>query len=138
MRKIISLALYLAIIIIGCKKNNGNLPGCDATVAGIAGTYKLTKIVAAGSGVNTDITNTIDACELKAIYQLKADKTAIYNEPGSCSNSTVGTWDVVENRITVTAGKFNFSDSHIDNNCNSIAITQGLGGIMYITAFTRQ
>jgi hypothetical protein len=138
MKKILSLALSLLVLTTSCKKNDNNIPGCETTVAGIAGNYKLTKLVASANGINTDITYTIDACALNALYQLKADKTIVYTESGTCSNSAVGTWDVVDSRITARAGTFNFTDSHIDNNCPGIAITQPIGGAAYITAFTRQ
>ncbi|MBL0358894.1 MAG: hypothetical protein IPP72_19410 [Chitinophagaceae bacterium] len=121
-----------------CKKKDIAPVGCEISVTGIAGKYKLTKLVASANGINTDLTSTIDACELNALYELKIDKTLLYTETGACSNSGTGTWDIIDGRITASAGSIDFADNHIDNNCTSISVTQPIGSASYITVFTRQ
>lgn len=138
MNRRIYFAVALVALALGCKKKDSNPPGCEISVTGIAGNYRLTKLVASNNGTNTDITATVDVCELNALYQLKPDKTLLYTESGACSNSAAGTWDIVAGRITANAGAVNFADDHIDNSCTAISITQYIGGAAYITLFTRQ
>ena len=95
MKKII-LALVVLASVASCKKDKNN-SNCEKSVAGIAGTYKITKATVKMTGFpETDVTTSMfDACELAATYQLKADKTVIYTESAACGGSGTGTWDVL-------------------------------------------
>lgn len=87
------LLLFLATIVLCCKKSTKPVV-CETTTASITGSYHLTKYerVIYATGIPQDMTNTLSACELNAVYKLNADSTAIYTENGSCTGSGTGNW----------------------------------------------
>ena len=137
--------------IASCKKDK-NDPSCEKSVAGIAATYKITKVtVKVPNFPEQDVTNSMfDACELAATYQLKSDKTVVYTESAACGGSGTGTWDVLTggNITWSTSGNsFDFptgasATTAISGwDCTSLVLTEvvsGGGGQTYTYTFTKQ
>ncbi len=141
MKRIILGALVISAALISCKKDNPTPATCAATVAGIAGNYKITQLLAVTSSGSTDVTTTFfDACKLGGVYQLKSDSTVIYTEAGgACTDSDSGTWTVVANKISASTASFDFADAPVVNNCSNIVITEDIGGgSSFVTTFTKQ
>ncbi|MFT3679585.1 MAG: hypothetical protein QM791_04895 [Ferruginibacter sp.] len=138
--KYIHYTLFAVLIFAaGCKKESNGPPGCDQTVPGIAGAYKLTKVLGLQGSAQTDITNTIDNCQLNALLELKANKIVEYIEYDGCGGSGTGTWDIVDGRIYVTAGPYNFQSFAINYSCSSLSVTEpSAGGAVFINVFSRQ
>ncbi|MEO6253346.1 MAG: hypothetical protein ABIO79_08580 [Ferruginibacter sp.] len=95
MKKII-LGIMVLATVASCKKDK-NDPSCEKSVAGIAASYKITKVTVKSTGLpETDVTSSVyNACELAGVYQLKTDKSVIYSETLACGGSGIGTWDVL-------------------------------------------
>ncbi|NCU06113.1 MAG: lipocalin family protein [Chitinophagaceae bacterium] len=132
-------AVAASAILFSCKKNDKT--SCDATVAAIAGKYKISSMTIAGQSV---IDQFMDACQKDDVYELKADKTVVYDDAGTqCSPSgdDTGTWDVVNGTITITqnsGGGMEFSGT-VSNKCNSIEVSEDMGGtIKIVTTLTKQ
>lgn len=133
-------AIAASALLFSCKKNDKETT-CEKTVAAVAGNYKITSMTVAGVSVMDQF---MDACQKDDVYQLKADKTIIYDDAGTqCSPSGdgAGTWDVVSGTITITQSSgsgMEFSGTVI-NKCNSIEVTEDFGGSSkIITTFTKQ
>jgi Lipocalin-like domain len=148
MKKIL-LGLLMLATIVSCKKDDETI-SCEVSVAGIAGSYKITKAVVSVSGVpDLDVTTTLfDACELAAVYQFKADKTVVYTENGiSCSGNGTGAWDIASGNITVSFTTGNGTEfpnvASLTNvsgwNCNTLTLTEEPApGQSYKYTFTKQ
>lgn len=148
MKKIL-FGLLMVATIASCKKSDETI-SCDVSVAGIAGSYKITKASLALTGLpETDLTTTLfDACELNAIYQLKADKTVIYTENGlTCGANGTGTWDIVSGNIIMTfvsGGGFDLPNSAPTTkvagwDCTTLTLTEvPAAGQTYKYTFTKQ
>ena len=147
MKRII-LALVVLASVASCKKDK-NDPNCEKSVAGIAATYKLTKITVKMSGFpETDVTSSmLDACELAATYQLKADKSVIYSESAACGGSGTGTWDVLAGAnitISTNGNSMDFPSTAATTSiagwdCNSLVLTEvPVAGQTYTYTFTKQ
>ena len=129
-RFLLSVCL-VAILMVSCKKEDAAVvTGCETSIAGITGDYKLTKWVSIDTTSTVDITSSqLDACQLSAIYKLKSDKTVTYTETGaSCAGTDIGTWNAGNGVITLAAGPFEVIGCAIVNNCTTLVITK------YITA----
>jgi hypothetical protein len=139
MKKII-LAVCVLASIVSCKKDKDKAATCDVTVAGITGSYKITKYVGVTTSGSVDLTSyAFDACELGGVYQLKADRTVVYTESGSsCTNSDIGSWDVVSGKISTSTGSLDFVNAAVANNCSTIVITEDAGsGSSFVTTLTK-
>lgn len=133
-------AIAASALLFSCKKNDKETT-CEKTVAAVTGNYKITSMTVAGVSVMDQF---MDACQKDDVYQLKADKTIIYDDAGTqCSPSGdgAGTWDVVSGTITITQSSgsgMEFSGT-VNNKCNSIEVTEDFGGSSkIITTFTKQ
>jgi hypothetical protein len=133
-------AVAASALLFSCKKNDKETT-CEKTVAAVAGNYKITSMTMAGVSV---IDQYLDACQKDDVYQLKADKTIVYDDAGTqCSPSGDGdgTWDVVNGSITITQSSGNvveFSGT-VTNKCNSIEVAEDFGSnVKLITIFTKQ
>ena len=140
MKKVLFGLLVLGAM-ASCKKDKNN--SCESTVAGIAGSYKITKITAVIPNFpDQDVTTTFATdCERNGVYQLKSDKTVTYTESGSCSDSGTGTWDIVDNKMTVTTdgGSLDYSSTPITSwDCTTFVLSQDGGGVTYKVYFTKQ
>lgn len=145
MKKMFLAAIVICSVMVSCKKDSD--PVCEKTVGGMAGSYKLTKEELVVSGTPSPIT--LSACVQGAIFRLNADKTVIYTEAGSaCTGSYSGTWDVVNNKLSIsriiTGGSLLIYDNAtIDSwNCTDFVISEdvdisGTPG-KYLTTFTKQ
>lgn len=146
MKKMFLAALVISSVFVSCKKDSD--PVCEKTVNGIAGSYKLTKVELVVSGTPSPITLT--SCESGAIFRLNADKSVIYTEAGSaCSGSFSGTWDVVNNKLSISKSITSggsvivYDNAIIDSwNCTDFVfyvdvVISGTPGKYYRT-FTRQ
>ena len=143
MKKLFFSVLVVSALFTNCKKKDDAATTCDATVAGIAANYKITKKVFVTTGGSIDVTTTqFDACQLAGVYQLKSDKTIIYTETGaSCTGSNTGTWDVVSGKITLSGGSLDLTGTanSVANNCSNIVITEDLGsGSSEVYTLTKQ
>lgn len=115
-----------------CKKDSNT--DCAETVAGIAGSYKITKITLNGA----DVTSSLEECGKSGVLKFNADKTGSYTESGSGCSTTpqTGTWDVTGSTITSTIG--DGASGAVVNNCSSITITTSEMGLNVATTFTKQ
>jgi len=141
--------ICLIAAITSCKKSKDAVT-CETSVAGIAASYKLTKVTSSTSGsAETDVTSAYSQaypCDFNGVYKLNADKTVVYTETGTCSGSGTGTWDVVNSNITVTtngSGSIDFSAAPISSwDCGTLVIAETVtgGGITGTTKyfFTKQ
>lgn len=139
--------VLLGLLVLGamasCKKDKNN-SSCESTVAGIAASYKLTKVIAVIPNFpDQDLTTTYTSdCERNGVYQLKSDKTFTYTESGSCSDSGAGTWDIVDNKMTITStsgGAVEYSSTPITSwDCTTFVLSEDGGGVTYKIYFTKQ
>jgi hypothetical protein len=148
MKKVL-FGLLMVATIASCKKDDETV-SCEVSVAGIAGSYKVTKAVVAITGFpDSDVTTSLfDACERAGVYQFKADKTVVYTETGvGCSGSGVGTWDVVSGNITVNFTTGNGSDFPYTSgptkvsgwDCSTLTLSEvPTAGQTYKFTFTKQ
>jgi hypothetical protein len=139
MKKISILALAAVTLLASCKKNK-DAESCEVSVAGLAGNYKISKVEVVSSIITTDVTATfLQSCERDDIYQLKADKTLVYQDGGvSCGGSATrnGTWDVVNGKLTINASAGgDVSGGSVTNNCSSF-VTEETGSVR--TTFVKQ
>ena len=133
-------AIAASAILFSCKKNDKETT-CEKTVAAIAGNYKISSMTVVGVSV---VDQYMDACQKDDVYQLKADKSVVYDDAGTqCSPSgdDTGNWDVVNGTLTITqsiGGGMEFNGTVV-NNCNSIVVTENLGGNYVLgTTLTKQ
>jgi hypothetical protein len=148
MKKVL-FGLLMVATIASCKKNKDTI-SCDVSVAGIAGSYKITKASVAISGfpTETDLTSTLfDVCDLGGVYQLKADKTVVYTEAGgACTANGTGTWDIVSGNIvmSVSGGGFDLPSTAATTkvagwDCTTLTLTEvPTAGQTYKYTFTKQ
>jgi hypothetical protein len=146
MKKIL-FGLLMVATIASCKKSDKI--SCDVSVAGIAGSYKITKATVTINPLpEQDLTTTLfDACELNAVYQLKADKTVVYTENGlTCSGSGTGTWDIVSGNIvlSISGGGIDFPNTAPTTavsgwDCTNLTLSEvPVAGQTYKYTFTKQ
>ena len=102
MKNLFTIVL-LTSLLFSCNKSTVKV--CEKTIAGITGTYKLTKfeLVSFDTGQAQDVTNTLSPCELSGIYDLRVDKTASYTEMANCTGNGTGTWGLTEGGILYTS-----------------------------------
>ena len=145
MKKILYSLLLISTVMVSCSKDDDG-PSCATSVAGITGSFKITKQELFTNGIPTDITSGLDPCELSGIYRLNADKTATYTEAGSsCSDSwSGGSWDVVSNKLIIKDNtNTEWYNATIKTwNCSNLLISEPtiVGSITadYVTTFTKQ
>lgn len=141
MKKIIFSLLVGSVLFSSCKKDDA--PTCETSVAGIAATYKLTKIELVATGGGTSDVSSVyltDDCLRNAIYLLKPDRNLVYTEvSSSCTGSDTGNWNVADNKLTITGTPFDFTSAPIDSwDCTTLKIkrTESLGSLVF--SFTKQ
>jgi len=142
MKKILVGILVLAAG-ASCKKSHDDVISCDVSVAGIAANYKITKVVAYfPSGLpDQDMTTTyLTDCERSGVYQLKSDKSLVYNEDAACSTTGSGNWDVVNGKLSMSGGGQTFSDVPVTGwDCGTLTLSEDFGsGTGYRFSFTKQ
>ncbi len=100
------LPFFLILLVTAsCQKEKENtVDPCPKTMAGIAGTYKLTalKYKASASSAEQDYFLFRDACENDDIISLGANGTYTYQDAGMvCSpdGSDAGTWSIAGNTV---------------------------------------
>ena len=135
----------LAVAALGACKKDKDEPSCPKTIEGIANTYKLTSYKISLLGQDQESINNLDECTRTATYQLKTDKTIVITESGAngCTDSYTGSWDVVDNKITINAGIASASGYNIDTwNCTllvySFSQSTGAGTAKTIYTMTKQ
>jgi hypothetical protein len=141
MKKIIILCIGAILLLGSCRKKKPKV--CDVSVTAIAGNYKISKIETVIAGVTRDVTNDLldIVCERDDIYQLKADKTAVYLDAGTAcspSGAKTGTWDVVAGAFTVTLAGDAVISGTVVNNCNNLVTEELFTGGIIRTTLTRQ
>lgn len=137
------LGLCLIAALASCKKDDDEVT-CEVSIAGIAASYKITKIVnyfpspLPDQDITTSMLST--SCEQNGIYQLKTDKTITYTEAAGCGGDGTGSWDIVSGKISIDAGSVFLTDLTVSGwDCNTLTISQDLGaglGIRY--TFSKQ
>jgi Lipocalin-like domain len=141
MKKITILALGLVALMASCKKSDST-PSCEVSVAGITGNYKVSKIELVAAGTASDITTqSLDVCERDDVYQLKADKTVVYQDAGTtCGSGGTGTWDVVNGKLTIShSGTGNdIAGASVTNNCSGLVVEESAGNTTIRTTFVKQ
>ena len=132
MRKTLFIALSSLLVICSCSKSGSSSSGCQKTVAGISGIYKIVSIEAKVLGSYVDVTNTVLAnpCQQDDKFELKTDKSIIYTDAGTvCSptpGNTTGSWDVVGNTISLNVSTLpipNISANISSYNCTTLVAT---------------
>ena len=136
------IALFAVAAFASCKKSKDSVT-CEVSVAGIAGNYKITKVIAYFPSPlpDQDVTASIlDDCDKSGVYQLKSDKTITYTETASCSNDGTGTWDVVSGKLTINSPAQAFTDLPVSGwDCGTLVVTEDIGsGAGYKLYFTKQ
>jgi Lipocalin-like domain len=130
--KRIRLSMYLVAtacgLMMGCKKEKTAEPACTTSMAGMAGTYRLTalqyKINAAAPA--QDYLQLLDDCEQDDLVTLQANGSYIYQDAGvSCTpaRNETGTWSLSGSTISSdgiingTISSYNCSTLvyHLDN-----------------------
>lgn len=134
--------IFILFALFSCKKNKESI-SCEVSVAGITGNYKLTKVIIQMPGVpDQDVTSSVSSdCQRNGVYELKSDKTVVYTESGSCSNSGTGDWDVVDGKLTVytDGGSFDFASKSISGwDCTSLTLSEDVGGATMKYTLTKQ
>lgn len=143
MKKFTILAIGAVALLASCKKDD-KPASCEVSVAGITGNYKISKIEIVVSGLAQDATNIyLEACERDDIYQLKADKTVVYQDAGttcSPSGAGAGTWDVVSGKLNIahSGNGWEFDNAPVVNNCSNLVSEQSLGGSTLRITLTKQ
>ena len=138
------LAVCVLATIVSCKKDDDdNNQNCEKSVAGLSGSFKITKAVIVASGIpDQDVTSSwLSDCERNGVYLLKNDKTVTYTESGSCSDSGTGTWDVVDGKISISTsgGSYFISSKTVSAwDCSTMVVSDDLGGATYKIYFTKQ
>ena len=130
------VALFAVASLAACSKDDDNNTNCDETTAAIAGTYKITKVTAAG----VDVTASIPECERNATWVLNANGTVSYTEPTTCTGGNgTGNWSVTGTTIAITQdGMGSDFSGTVTNNCTNITISESIAGAAYVTTMTRQ
>jgi len=146
MKKFILPAFAFVLALSSCKKDDP--ASCEQTVAGIAASYKVTKVEQITAGISQDITTTVlSTCQRNAVIQLKSDKTFTYTESGTgCTDSGAGTWDVVSGKLTLTnttGGGADIDNATINSwNCSTLVVSEDVtaGGVTfsYRSTLTKQ
>lgn len=136
------IALFAVAAFASCKKSKDSVT-CEVSVAGIAGNYKITKVIAYFPSPlpDQDITASyLTDCDKSGVYQLKSDKTITYTETASCSNDGTGTWDVVSGKLTINSPGQAFTDLPVSGwDCGTLVVTEDIGsGAGYKLYFTKQ
>ncbi|MBK8610403.1 MAG: hypothetical protein IPL84_10815 [Chitinophagaceae bacterium] len=135
MKKLLLGVLLLATI-ASCKKSDDEI-SCEVSVAGIAGSYRITKIVLTITALpDQDITTTLlDPCGLSGVFQLKADKSVVYTETPACGGDGTGTWDVVSGNINInhSGNGYDFPNAAASSaitgwDCSTLTLTESVGG----------
>ncbi len=146
MKKIILLAFTATALFSACKKKNDTPKTCDVTVARIAGNYKITRIelLVNGTPSGTDVlANYLDPCERDDIYQLKADKTLIYQDAGTLCSPTsagTGTWDITGGKLRMvnSGAGIDINSGTVNNYCTNFTADDNFGGLSIRYTFTKQ
>ncbi len=131
MKKIILSLFVMSAVFVSCKKDDAPAT-CQKTVTGIAGNYKITKVELVSASGTSDITNTLDPCQINAIYQLKADNSFVYTEVGSsCTGSSNGSWNVANDAISISSGTgsgaISFTSAPINSwDCTTLSVTEDI------------
>ena len=139
MKNLFFAAIAASALLFSCKKNDKETT-CASTVAALAGNYKLTKVTVNGQDVTSSIVS--EDCVKDDIYQLKADKSLVYDDAGTeCSPAGDGTgnWDVVSGTISIDHDGYGVTfDGTVKNKCNAFEATATESGITYILTFSKQ
>ncbi len=144
MKKIILSLVVASIAFASCKKDKTVNPTCESTVLGIAGAYKITKVVASPSGLGPiDITATYlsDACTASGVYQLNAaDSSVTYSQTASCLGSGSGSYNVVGSAITIesSGNGDDFAGTISSWNCTDLVIRDLTSGTTLDYTLTKQ
>lgn len=115
----LTLLASLLSIFISCKKDDAQPQTCAQTVASIAASYKLTsQRYKPSGGVESEIINTLNACEKDNLLVLNSNTTFVHQDAGvvcTPSQNYAGDWSVaggnlVLETITYTINSFNCTD----------------------------
>lgn len=144
MKKGIFLAITgVVLLLASCSKDDDPAPTCEVTIAKIAATYKITKIVSVTPAGEIDVTATLlEPCLASARYKLNSDKTMTYTELPSCGGDGAGTWDLVGNRISIihTGAGIDLASANVTSfDCSRLLIsTDVVAGAGFKYTFTKQ
>ena len=142
--KKIFLSLLVVATIASCKKSGEDI-SCDVSLAGIAGSFRITKVVLSVPAIpDQDYTSTYlpDACSQSNIYQLKADGTVVYTENTSCGGNGTGTWSLSGGNITInhSGSGYDFNATPVSGwDCGTLTLAEDFGsGAKLKYSFTKQ
>lgn len=141
MKKLVIPGLMISLTLLSCQKEpNDNT--CTTNMTTIAGSYKLTsmKYKANSTAAESDITNTVDACQADDVVTYNANGTYNYQDAGTVC-SPAGThsagWSLSGNMLTV-----NGDVVKIENfDCKNLALSQTdfyIPGDKIIVTYTKQ
>lgn len=97
--------MIASALLFSCKKEKSSPSGCEISVTGLSGSYKLTALQYRENATATpvDYLTYLEDCEKDDIMELKGNGTYTYHDAGTvCQEQTVdhGTWEVKGNTLT--------------------------------------
>lgn len=97
--------MIASTLLFACKKEKSSPAGCDISVTGLAGSYKLTALQYKESATTApiDYLTYLEECEQDDIMELKGNGTYTYHDAGTtCKESAAdhGTWTVTGKTLT--------------------------------------
>jgi len=111
MKRTLMVIAVSSSILLACKKEKDNTPGCPVTMEGLSGAYKLTALQykASASAASQDYLSFMDDCEKDNILTLKNDGTYKSDDAGTvCEPAEVsqGTW-TLKGKTLISDGTLN-------------------------------
>ncbi|SKA37698.1 Lipocalin-like domain-containing protein [Chitinophaga eiseniae] len=103
--KCTAAVIIASTLLLACKKEKSSPSGCDISVAGLSGSYKLTALQYKenASSAPIDYLAYLEACEKDDIMELKSNGTYTYHDAGTaCAEPATdhGTWTVTGKTLT--------------------------------------
>lgn len=103
--KCTTAVIIAASLLLSCKKEKNSPSGCDISLTGLAGSYKLTALQynQSAAAAPVDYLTYLEDCEKDDVMELKSDGTYTYHDTGiTCKESATdhGTWVVSGKTLT--------------------------------------
>lgn len=143
MKKLFIL-IMLASVMVSCKKSSDSDPTCNADMAGVSGTHKITAVsYKLNSGATAvDYYNLLftDACERDDLFVLNANGTFNYTDAGVVCVPTgnyAGSWNLTGSTFTFDGDVYTLQSF----NCSTLVVVASgwtVPGDQLTITFTRQ
>jgi hypothetical protein len=138
LKKILAVS-FLAVSLLGCKKDDEVINTTTPSKDQLVGTWRQTAETT--NGVNTWNTTNHQACEMDDNLKLNSDNTYTYTDAGtvcSPSGNDAGAWSISGSTLTVDA--YPLTVENFNGSTLSLKEIYTFGGTTYtvIAVFTRQ